>query len=179
LDRFPPEAVTRARQVRLLLLDVDGVLTDGTIFLDDNGVETKGFSILDGLGLSLLRKAGLKTGIITGRTSQVVARRARELEMAHVVQGCGDKGAAAEAILAQEGLAWEALAYVGDDLIDLPVLERAGLAVVPPGGSTEAKAAAHHVTRSAAGRGAVREVCELILKSQELWDAAVGRYRCG
>lgn len=165
--------------MRLLLLDVDGVLTDGTIFLDDNGVETKGFSILDGLGLTLLRRAGLATGIITGRTSQVVARRARELEMGHVVQGCADKAAAAGEILAREGLGWEALAYMGDDLIDLPVLTRAGLAMVPPNGSVEAREAAHHVTQAAGGRGAVREVCELILKAQGLWEAAVGRYPCG
>jgi 3-deoxy-D-manno-octulosonate 8-phosphate phosphatase (KDO 8-P phosphatase) len=176
LDRFPPEAVSRARQVRLLLLDVDGVMTDGTIYLDDNGVQTKGFSILDGLGLTLLRRAGIGLGIITGRTSQVVARRAKELEMGHVVQGCADKAGAAGEILQREGLGWEALAYMGDDLIDLPVLTRAGLALVPPNGSAEARAAAHHVTGAAGGRGAVREACELILKAQGLWEKALERY---
>jgi 3-deoxy-D-manno-octulosonate 8-phosphate phosphatase (KDO 8-P phosphatase) len=164
--------------VRLLLLDVDGVLTDGTIYLDDNGVQTKGFSIADGLGLKLLKGQGVGAGIITGRTSDVVALRGRELGMAHVVQGCADKAAAAEEILAAEGLGWEALAYMGDDLIDLPVLTRAGLALAPPGGAPEARAAAHHVTAAGGGRGAVREACELILKSQGLWKAAVARYGC-
>jgi 3-deoxy-D-manno-octulosonate 8-phosphate phosphatase (KDO 8-P phosphatase) len=176
VERFAKEAVARAARVRLLLMDVDGVLTDGTIHLDDRGVETKGFNIMDGLGLTLLRRAGLKLGIITGRTSKVVSRRAEELRMAHLVQGSADKRAAAEDILAAEGLGWEALAYVGDDLIDLPVLTRAGLAACPPNGSAEARAAAHHVTGAAGGRGAVREACELILKAQGLWEKALERY---
>lgn len=164
--------------MRLLLLDVDGVLTDGTLYLDNNGVEAKGFNIMDGLGLNLLRGAGIGVGIITGRTSDVVALRARELGVTHLVQGCDDKAAAAGEILEREGLPWEALAYVGDDLIDLGVLTRAGLAVAPPGGAPEVRAVAHHVTGAAAGRGAVREVCELILKARELWEPAVVRYRC-
>jgi len=176
VERFAKEAVARAKGVRLLLMDVDGVMTDGTIFLDDNGVETKGFNIMDGLGISLLRQAGIALGIVTGRTSQVVARRAEELRLAHVVQGCADKGAAAGEILAAEGLSWEALAYVGDDLIDLPVLRRAGLAACPAGAAAEVKAVAHHVTAAEGGRGAVRELCELILKAQGRWDEAVGRY---
>jgi 3-deoxy-D-manno-octulosonate 8-phosphate phosphatase (KDO 8-P phosphatase) len=178
LDRFAPETVSRARKVRLLLLDVDGVMTDGTLYLDNDGVEAKGFNIMDGLGIKLLRDAGIQVGIVTGRTSEVVARRARELGLNHLVQGCKDKAGAAAEILEREGLDWEVLAYVGDDLIDLGVMDRAGLAVAPPGGAPEARAAAHHVTRAAAGRGAVREVCELILKARDLWDPAVRRYRC-
>jgi 3-deoxy-D-manno-octulosonate 8-phosphate phosphatase (KDO 8-P phosphatase) len=177
VERFAKEAVARAARVRLLLMDVDGVLTDGTIHLDDRGVETKGFNIMDGLGLTLLRRAGIALGIVTGRTSEVVSRRARELRMAHLIQGSADKRAAAEDILAAEGLGWEALAYVGDDLIDLPVLTRAGLAACPPGAATEVKAVVHHVTAAAGGRGAIREVCELILTAQGRWEEAVGRYR--
>jgi len=165
--------------VRLLLLDVDGVLTDGTIYLDANGVETKGCSIQDGLGLSLLKGAGIGLGIITGRTSKVVELRARELGMSHVVQGCGDKAAAAAEILGHEGLGWEALAYVGDDLIDLPVLSRAGLAAAPGDAAPQVRQAVHHVARAPGGRGAVREVCELILMAQGRWEAALERFPCG
>jgi 3-deoxy-D-manno-octulosonate 8-phosphate phosphatase (KDO 8-P phosphatase) len=172
VERFAKEAVARAKGVRLLLMDVDGVMTDGTVFLNDDGVETKGFNIMDGLGLTLLRRAGISLGIITGRTSGVVARRARELRLAHVVQGSADKQAAATEILAAEGLSWDALAYVGDDLIDLPVMTVAGLAVAPPGAAAEVKAVAHHVTAAAGGRGAVREVCELILMAQGRWEEA-------
>lgn len=177
MARFAEEALARAARVRLLLMDVDGVLTDGTVFLNDEGVETKGFNIMDGLGLALLRGDGVVLGIVTGRTSRLVARRARELGVAHVVQGCTDKRAAAEEILAAEGLVWEALAYVGDDLIDLPVMRRAGLAVAPPGAAPEVQAAAQHVTAVGGGRGAVREVCELILKAQGRWEAVLARYR--
>lgn len=177
MERFAKDAVARAQRVRLLLMDVDGVMTDGTVFLNDDGVETKGFNIMDGLGLSLLRQAGVSLGIVTGRTSGVVARRAQELRLAHVVQGCADKQAAAVEILAAEGLSWDALAYIGDDLIDLPVMAVAGLAVAPAGAAAEVKAVAHHVTAAAGGRGAVREMCELILKAQGRWDEAVGRYR--
>jgi 3-deoxy-D-manno-octulosonate 8-phosphate phosphatase (KDO 8-P phosphatase) len=177
MERFAKKVMDRARRVRLLLMDVDGVMTDGTIHLDDDGVEAKGFNIMDGLGLAVLRRAGVVLGIVTGRTSRVVARRAKELGVAHVVQGCADKHAAAAEILAAEGLDWDALAYVGDDLIDLKVMGRAGLAVAPPGAAPEVKAVAHHVTRLPGGRGAVREVCELILKAQGRWDEAVARYQ--
>jgi 3-deoxy-D-manno-octulosonate 8-phosphate phosphatase (KDO 8-P phosphatase) len=177
VERFAKEAVARAGRIRLLLMDVDGVLTDGTVYLDDEGVETKGFNIMDGLGLALLRRDGVALGIVTGRTSRLVARRAKELGVAHLVQGCTDKLAAATDILAAEGIDWEALAYVGDDLIDLAVMRRAGLAVAPPGAAPEVRAAAHHVTALGGGRGAVREVCELILKAQGRWEEVLARYR--
>lgn len=177
MDRFGTEAVARAREVRLLVMDVDGVLTDGRIHLDNRGVEAKSFDITDGLGLAMLRRAGIVLGIVTGRTSDVVALRAKELGVAHLVQGCSDKGGAARDILAAEGADWAALAYVGDDLIDLPVLTRAGLAVAPAGAAPEAKAAAHHVTAAPGGRGAVREVCELILKAQDRWEEALAHFR--
>jgi len=177
VERFTKEAVERAARVRLLLMDVDGVMTDGTVFLNNDGVETKGFNIMDGLGLALMRRAGITLGLVTGRTSGVVARRAEELGLAHVVQGCADKAAAAGDILAAEGLSWDALAYVGDDLIDLGVMRRAGLAVAPAGAAVEVKAVAHHVTAVGGGKGAVREVCELILGAQGRWEEALARYR--
>lgn len=177
MDRFSHEAVSRAAGIRLLLLDVDGVLTDGTIYLDNHGVEAKGFNIMDGLGLNLLGKAGIRAGVITGRNSEVVAFRARELNLSIVVQGCSDKLAAARAIAEDEGLRLDQVAYVGDDLIDLKLLGQVGLAVSVPGGAEEVKAVAHHVTRAAGGRGAVREVCELILKAQKKWNVVLERHR--
>jgi len=177
VERFAKEALARAGRVRLLLMDVDGVLTDGTIYLNDEAVESKGFNIMDGLGLAILRREGVALGIVTGRNSRVVARRGKELGVTHLVQGCTDKLAAATDILAAEGIDWEALAYVGDDLIDLAVMRRAGLSVAPPGAAEEVKAVAHHVTALGGGRGAVREVCELILKAQGRWEEAIRRYR--
>lgn len=176
MERFSKNAIDRARKVRLLLLDVDGVMTDGTIYLDDEGAQVKGFNIMDGLGLNLLKKAGVKAGIITGRSSGVVSARARELSIEHVFQGCGDKVAAAGQVVAAEGLEMDQVAFVGDDLIDLPLLARVGLAVSVPGGAPEVREAVHHVTRSPGGNGAVREVCELILKSQDRWEETLARY---
>lgn len=167
----------RARTVRMLLLDVDGVLTDGTIYLDNNGIEAKGFNIMDGLGLNLLRKAGIGIGIITGRHSAVVAHRARELGIGVVVQGCSDKLAAGRQIAEAHGLAMDELAFAGDDLIDLRLMGAVGLALSVANGAAEAKAAAHHVTRAPGGRGAVREICELILKAQGQWDKVLEPYR--
>lgn len=167
----------RAGKVRMLLLDVDGVLTDGTIYLDNNGIEAKGFNIMDGLGLNLLRRAGIQVGIITGRQSAVVAHRARELGIGIVVQGCGDKLAAGRQIAEANGLAMDELAYAGDDLIDLRLMRAVGLAFSVANGSAEAKAAAHHITAAQGGRGAAREMCELILKAQGLWDKALEPYQ--
>ena len=125
------EALPRARQVRLLLLDVDGVLTDGTITYGTDGIETKSFHTQDGLGLKLLQESGVAAGIITARTSEAVLRRARELGFAHVVQGAADKLAAFEAILRETGLRPPQTAYMGDDWMDLPLLNRVGLAAAP------------------------------------------------
>ncbi|MDH5526847.1 MAG: HAD hydrolase family protein [Nitrospirota bacterium] len=177
MHRFSEDTVARARKVRMLLLDVDGVLTDGTIFLDNNGVEGKGFNIMDGLALTLLQKAGVPAGIITGRDSNVVTTRARELGLEILVQGCTAKLPAAREIAEQRGLTLEQVAYVGDDLIDIALLKHAGLAVSVPNGAPEAHARAHHVTGPPGGRGAVREVCELILKAQGKWDDIVARYQ--
>ncbi|MFQ5508231.1 MAG: KdsC family phosphatase [Leptospirillia bacterium] len=177
MERFSQEIIDRAARVRLLILDVDGVLTDGTIYLDNEGTEIKGFNIMDGLGLNLLKNAGIRIGIITGRTSGVVSCRAAELGIKLLVQGCGDKLQAAEEMLAGEGLSLDETAFVGDDLIDLKLMGKVGLSVSVPGGSPEARALAHHVTCAHGGHGAVREVCELILKSQGLWDKELARFQ--
>jgi 3-deoxy-D-manno-octulosonate 8-phosphate phosphatase (KDO 8-P phosphatase) len=171
----------RARRIRLLLMDVDGVLTDGRIWLlswpDGSAQEIKGFSAYDGAGLKMARSVGLRTGIITGRDSPANARRAREAEIEFVYQGRGEKLPAYEEILRKAGLKNEAVAFIGDDLPDLPVLDRAGLAVAVANATPEVKRAAHYVTRRRGGSGAVREVIELILKSQGKWKKAIAKSR--
>ena len=167
----------RARQIRLILMDVDGVLTDGRIWLhseaDGSTTEIKGFSAYDGAGLKLAKLAGLRTGLITGRESPAVARRAREVDMDFVYQNRGEKLPAYEEILAQTGLRDSEVAYIADDLPDLPILGRVGLAVAVANAVPEVKKAAHYVTTQTGGNGAVREVIELVLKAQRKWDRAI------
>ena len=167
----------RCLAINLLLMDVDGVLTDGGIVYTSRGDELKAFHVRDGSGLKLWTGQGKRAGIITGRSSEVVARRAAELGLDPVIQGAADKGAALDRILTQLNKRPEQVCYVGDDVIDLPAMRRVGLAVAPADACAEAKADAHYVTSAAGGRGAVREVIELILKSQGAWDAIVARYR--
>ena len=168
--------LARARAVRLLLLDVDGVLTDGGLRYDDGGGEAKTFHVHDGHGLKMLQAQGVPVGIITSRQSPLVARRASELGIAHLRQGASDKRAALDALLADLGLDAQAVAYVGDDVIDLPVMTRVGLAVAVADAHPEVRARAHWVTRAAGGRGAVREVCDLLLAATGRLDAALAPY---
>lgn len=156
----------RARAVRLAIFDVDGVMTDGTLYIGGQGEAFKAFNILDGHGVKMLQSAGIATAIISGRASDAVLRRAAELSIAHVVQGAGDKLAAFDALLARLGVEPAACAYVGDDLPDLPVMENCGLAVAVANAVEAVKSAAHYVTRASGGRGAVREFCELVLRAQ-------------
>ena len=156
----------RARAVRLAIFDVDGVLTDGTIWVGARGEAFKAFNILDGHGIKMLQAAGVRTAILSGRDSEAVVRRAAELSIHHVVQGAGDKGAAFDELLAESGFRAEACAFVGDDLPDLPVLRRCGFAVAVANAVDEVKAACHYVTSAGGGRGAVREFCELVLRAQ-------------
>jgi 3-deoxy-D-manno-octulosonate 8-phosphate phosphatase (KDO 8-P phosphatase) len=166
----------RAKKIRVLLMDVDGVLTDGRVWLlshrDGTAGELKGFSAYDGAGLKVARAAGLHTGVITGRESAAVAQRARECEIEFVYQGRAVKLAAYDGILRATGARDDEVAYVGDDLPDLPLLRRAGLAVAVANASLEVKRMAHYVTARSGGAGAVREVIELILKAQGKWEAA-------
>ncbi len=165
----------RARKIRLLLLDVDGVLTNGLVclqgFPDGTVQELKLFHSQDGAGLTMARDAGLRTGVITGRDSAAMKRRAKETGMEFVYQGRAEKIPAYEEILRVAGLEDSAVAYAGDDLPDLPVLRRVGLAVAVANAVPEVKRAAHFVTKRAGGDGAVRELIELILKVQGKWDA--------
>jgi len=167
----------RARQVRLALFDVDGVMTDGTLFVSGQGESFKPFNILDGLGLKLLKSSGVATGILTGRSSAAVSTRAGELDIDHLIQGANDKLRAYIDLQQQLGLDDEQICYMGDDLPDLPVLRRCGLALSPPGAVDEVRSEVHFVTRTRGGKGAVREACELIMRAQGSWDAHVEPYR--
>ena len=163
----------------MLVVDVDGVLTDGAIVYSDQGAELKSFHVRDGSGLKAWTKLGKKAGIITGRRSPLVQRRADELGFCVVVQGAQDKRAAFDRVLHETGVRAEQVCYVGDDLPDLPLLRRAGLAVAVADACPEAIADAHYVTKAGGGRGAVREVIELVLRAQGHWQALVAKLRSG
>ena len=170
------EVQKRAARVKLLLMDCDGVLTDGRVWIFDNGEEQKGFHTRDGLGIDLLHRAGLKSGIISGRTSTAVQKRADGLGMSFVIQGCEDKRKAFDDTLVQAGVENLEVAYIGDDLNDVPLMLQSGLGVAVADAALEAREHAHYVTNAAGGFGAVREVCELILKSQGRWDELIGLF---
>jgi len=165
-----------AREIKLLLLDVDGVLSDGSVVYGEAGMELKSFNIKDGFGLRLLREAGVEAGIITARRSEAVARRAMDLKLAEVHQGAGDKLAVFSSIMAARGLEPAQVAYMGDDWLDLPLLGRVGLAVAPADAVAEVRELAHYVTRRSGGRGAVRELCELIIEAKGMREELLGRY---
>ena len=154
-------------------MDVDGVLTDGRMVVSDKGDELKMFHTHDGIGLALAHRAGLKTAMVTGETSPIAKARGAKLGVDTVVLGARRKGEAVETLLAAAGLPAEALAYVGDDLLDVPALERAGLAIAVADALPDVKAVAHVVTAARGGHGAVRECVELILRAQRSWDATV------
>jgi 3-deoxy-D-manno-octulosonate 8-phosphate phosphatase (KDO 8-P phosphatase) len=159
----------------LLLCDVDGVMTDGSVFMGPEG-EFKQYNVPDGLGLLFLRKNGIRVGWISARPSPATRVRAKDLKIDFLMQPTGGKVPAAETLLCKLGLKWEQVCYVGDDVLDLGMLKRAGTAIVPSNGVAEAKSLAHHVTRVRGGHGAVREVSEMILKAQKKWDAIIAEY---
>jgi 3-deoxy-D-manno-octulosonate 8-phosphate phosphatase (KDO 8-P phosphatase) len=167
----------RCADVELLVLDVDGVLTDGGIIYSDAGAELKQFHVRDGVGLALWRRAGKRAAIITGRTSAVVEARAAELGVGPVIQGSGDKLASFRQVLGEVAVAAGQTCFVGDDLPDLPVLLNCGLAVGVADACGEVREAAHYVTRLPGGRGAVREVVELILGAQGRWREVIAGFR--
>ena len=166
----------RASRIKLLLMDCDGVLTDGRLWLMADGDEQKTFHARDGQGISLFHRAGLKTGIISGRTSSAVERRAQELKMSYVRQYAKDKISALDEILAEAGVSANECAYIGDDVADIPVMRRVGLAVAVADAVLETKQAAHYVTELNGGHGAVREVTDLVLKAQGKWDEVMRRF---
>lgn len=166
---FPPEQLLAAQGVRVAFFDVDGVLTDGSLYLSEQGETLKRFHILDGLGLKLLQRAGITPAVITGRDSQPLRGRLQALGVVHAHYGTEDKRPAAEQTLRELGLQWRQAAAIGDDWPDLPLLHRCGFAGAPANAHAEVKAAAHYVTRAAGGHGAAREFCDLLLQ-------ACGRY---
>ena len=168
----------RASRIKLLLMDCDGVLTDGTLMLLENGDEQKAFNVRDGHGLVLLHRAGLKSGIISGRTSSFVRRRAQELgmDLELVRQGCLDKIKDFDELLAHAGIAANEVAFIGDDVTDIPLMLRVEFSVAVADGVKETRSVAHYVTQATGGHGAVREVTEIILKAQGHWNKLMERY---
>ncbi|MFH1080062.1 MAG: HAD-IIIA family hydrolase [Pseudomonadota bacterium] len=167
----------RIKTVRLLMLDVDGVLTDGKIIINDQGFESKHFDVRDGHGLILLRRYGVGVALITGRRSSVVEHRAKDLGIEEVYQGIWNKVETFEEILRKMNLHPGQTAFVGDDIVDIPVMRRVGFAVAVRDAAEDTKKIAHYVTKRRGGRGAVREVCELILKAQDYWQDIAGKYQ--
>jgi 3-deoxy-D-manno-octulosonate 8-phosphate phosphatase (KDO 8-P phosphatase) len=163
-------------RIKLLLLDVDGVMTDGRIIFDSQGGETKAFDVKDGHGIKLVQRAGIRVGIITGRQSAIVDRRAAELGIELVYQGAKDKTLPFREILQKLSLRPEEVAYVGDDVVDLPVMRQVGFAATVADAVDEVKDTAHMVTRLGGGRGAVREICDYLLKESGRWEAVTRRY---
>jgi len=170
------EAIARARRVRLMVFDVDGVLTDGSLHFGADGELIKTFNVLDGHGIKLLQQSGVATAIISARQSALVARRAADLGITHVQQGVHDKLSGYQALLAECGVEAEASGFIGDDVIDLPVLTRVGFAASVPNGHPEVRSRVHYVTTASGGRGAVRELCDFILRAQGNYEAALAPY---
>ena len=167
---------TKIRRVQCLIMDVDGVLTDGRVIIDDLGNESKHFNVRDGHGIKLLLRTGIAVMLLTGRTSRVVEHRARELGIEEVHQGAKNKVEVLDAIMKHRNLEREEIAYIGDDIVDVPVFHRVGFSVAVADACEDAVQHADYVTRHKGGKGAVREVCELILKVKEQWNEVVTRY---
>ena len=169
----PPELLLKAQGIRWAIFDVDGVLTDGRIYIGGHGEEFKAFSTLDGHGLKLLARYDITPVVITGRDSPAVRRRVADLGIAHAVYGASDKLAAASTLMPQLGLGWDTLCAMGDDWPDLPLLSRAAFACAPANAHIEVKAVAHHVTAASGGYGAARECCDLLLMAAGRYAAAL------
>jgi 3-deoxy-D-manno-octulosonate 8-phosphate phosphatase (KDO 8-P phosphatase) len=164
----------RARRIRLVLFDVDGVLTDGVVVMHADGSESKGFHIKDGAAIVWAQRAGVQVGLLSARSSGATTHRAAQLAVRIVQQGVTSKASAFDTILKSSGLAEEAVCYMGDDLLDLPVLERVGLAAAPSDAAAEVRQRVHWISAAAGGRGAARELIELVLRAQGRWDDVVG-----
>ena len=177
MQYLAPDALARARRVRLVIFDVDGVLTDGKLWYGPGGEELKAFHAFDGHGVQLLRMARLDTAIISGRQSQAVEERARQLGIKHVVQGADDKLEHFERMLRRLRLKRAAVAYMGDDVVDLPILTRVGFACAPHEAPEDVRRRAHYIASADAGHGAAREVCEFILEAQGKLGRVLARFK--
>lgn len=176
---IPRSVYERARVIKLVLFDVDGVLTDGRLIYGDDGQEHKAFHTHDGHGIKLLQQSGIATGVITGRTSRLLERRAKDLGIQHVYQGCFEKLPVCQRLLTEQRLKPDQVAYIGDDVVDLPILLYVGLAIAVPNAHALVRHHAHWTTPSTGGNGAAREVCELILHAQGAYDTALRPYLTG
>jgi 3-deoxy-D-manno-octulosonate 8-phosphate phosphatase (KDO 8-P phosphatase) len=176
-DPYRLRALARAKEIKLLLLDVDGVLTDGNLLYSGSGEESKSFNTQDGFGLRLLGEAGIDVGVITARKSEVVARRAAELKMRYIYQGVASKNDAFRDVMKVAGLKPYQIAYMGDDWLDLVLLQQVGLAIAPANGVREVKAVAHFITERPGGGGAVRDGCDLIIEAQNLLQELLQKYK--
>ena len=170
------DILEKASRIKLVIFDVDGVLTDGSLFLADDGQEYKAFNSKDGFGMRLLQDAGIDIGIITGRESQLVKLRMKELGVSYVMQGRREKGPALDEMMELTGLSLDEIAYVGDDVVDLPIMCRVGFSVAVQDARPVVKKHAHWITESVGGRGAGRDVCELILEAHGKWDDCIEKY---
>lgn len=166
----------RIKKIKLLVLDIDGVMTDGRIIYSVYGDELKFYDVQDGFGITLLNRVGIKSVIVTAKKSRIVKLRCRDMRVARSYQGYFDKLIPLKDIVKRFGISEQEICFVGDDLIDIPVLKRVGFAVAVPNAVFEVKHAAHYVTQKSGGRGAVREICDLILKTQGKWEAATAAY---
>ena len=176
--RPAPELLLKAQGIRWAIFDVDGVLTDGRIYISERGEEFKAFSTLDGHGLKLLALGGITPVVVTGRDSPAVRRRVTDLGIAHAVYGAADKLAAATALMRTLALGWDTLAAMGDDWPDLPLLTRAAFACAPANAHIEVQAVAHHVTAARGGAGAARECCDLLLTAAGRYDGLLNGHLC-
>jgi len=176
-ENYPSSVLKAAQKIKLLLLDVDGVLTDGRLYYGNSGEELKAFNIQDGLGIKLLQRGGIKVGIVTGRTSSLLKRRAQELDIQPLIQGREDKLTALNELLEDMDITLEEIAFVGDDLPDLAVLRRVGLGITPANGNHILASQALWQTKKSGGNGAVREVAELILTVQDKMEALLATYQ--
>ena len=171
-----PDALDRARRLKLMIFDVDGVLTDGNLWFGPCGEELKAFHSFDGHGIKMLAATGVQTAILSGRSSPAVTARANELGIEHVLHGLEEKRPAYEHLLKRLALSPQAAGYMGDDVVDLPVLTRCGFAATPGEAPEDVRKRVHYVTASPAGRGAVREVCEFVMRAQGTLDRVLERY---
>ncbi|WP_130536818.1 3-deoxy-manno-octulosonate-8-phosphatase KdsC [Thiomicrorhabdus indica] len=173
---YSEKLIQKASKIKLLILDVDGVLTDNRLYYSNDGNEQKTFYTRDGHGMVMLRKSGVDMAIITGRKSELVAKRAQDLKIAHLYQGVPDKLPSFQKLMAKLAISSDEVAYIGDDILDLPILMRVGLSITPADGEEEVKSRVDYVSPHKGGNGVVREICEMIMKSQDTWQQHMDFY---
>jgi len=176
LSEVTAAITAQAKKIKVIIFDVDGVMTDGGLMIGDDGQEYKVFHAHDGLGMKMLNKTDVKMAIITGRTSNVVKVRAETNNIQHCYQGVEDKGQAFDTLINELGISPDEAAFMGDDIVDIPAMKKCGLAISVPTAQHPVKEYAHYVTTHQAGKGAVREACELIMKAQDTFDTVTGKY---